>query len=306
MLVRKFFILVSFFLFGAAEAQNIQVKSIEALTTPEQGQFFSPVVSPSGQLFFSGTGFNGLYMMDPNGKIRTFSSQRGAGYQPAFSADGNYVYFRTHKYEGMKKLSSLIKRTVTGSKEQIIIRDALDITEAKRLSDERIAVSRNTGLFIADDPQILRKNSSPGAAVFIENGKMVLYINAEKKVLTPLGEGFYLWPALSPDGSKLLFTKAGEGTYISTLEGDILAELGYANAPQWSPDGRWVVFMRDLDDGHQLIESDIFIISVDGKRKVVISQTSDIKETYPFWGVENEIVFGSENGIIYKAILEIK
>ena len=206
----------------------------------------------------------------------------------------------------MKKLSSLVKKSISGDAEQVLIKDERDFTSARRLLNGTVAVSRNSNFYVADETQAISKNVISSTAVFVEKGKIALYKNDEKKILTPFGDGFYLWPSISPDGSKLLFTKAGKGTFISNLDGQVLVELGYANAPRWSTDGKWIVYMRDLDDGHQIIESDIFIISVDGKTTLAITETSDIKEVYPFWSVENEIVFGSEKGIIYKAILDME
>lgn len=299
-------LLLLFLLVFFVNAQNVTVTNIEQVTSLEQGEFSHPVVGPKGQLLFSGVGFVGLYHLDINGKIKTISDAPGAGYEPTFSGDGKYVYYRPYKYEGMKKLSSLIKKAISGTNEKILIQDERDFTSAKRLLNGNIAVSRNFNLYDADPLQNQTQKTDLAIGVFIEKGKIALYRNGEKKILMPLGEGFYLWPSISPDGSKLLFTKTGEGTYISNLGGQILAELGYANAPRWSPDGKWVVFMHDLDDGHQMIESDIFIIAADGTKKTAITHTADIIEVYPFWGVENEIVFGSEKGIIYKALLDYK
>ncbi len=289
----------------SVNAQNITVETIDKVTQTEQGHFFYPVVSPKGQVLFTGAGYKGLYLINKSGQIRTLSEAPGAGYEPAFSDEGNFVYFRPHKYEGMKKLSSLVKKSISGNVEQVLIKDERDFTSAKRLINGAVAVNRNSNLYIADLSPSQSESADLTTAVFIEKGKIALYKNGDKKILMPLGKGFYLWPSISPDESKLLFTKAGKGAFISNLEGEVLVELGYANAPRWSPDGKWIVFMDDKDDGHQLIESDIFIISADGKTRQAITETEDVKETYPFWGVENEIVFGSEKGIIFKAILNI-
>ncbi len=288
----------------SVNAQTITVGAIEQLTTEQQGQFFHPVAGPNGEVLFSGAGYVGLYLLEGPDHIKTLSEALGAGYEPTFSADGKNVYFKPYRYEGMRKLSSLVKKSISGDREKILIKDERHFTSAKRLPNGAVAVNRDTGLYVVDKSGPEPKNAIAPVSVFIEKGKIVLYKNGEKKTLTPLGDGFYLWPSISPDGTKLLFTKAGKGTFISNLEGAILVELGYANAPQWSPDGKWVVFMRDLDDGHQVLESDIFITSVDGKTTIAITETGDQKEVYPVWAADNEIIFGTEKGVIYKAILE--
>ena len=300
--MKNLFLFILFTL--SINAQSLAVKSIEQITRLEQGEFFHPVVGPRGQLLFTGVGFLGLFLKNSDGEIKTLSEAPGAGYEPVFSSDGYYVYYRPYKYDGTTRLSSLVKKSISGGEERVLIKDERGFTSAKRLPDGTVAVNRKSNLYIADQSQKQSTNTPNFTSVFLEKGKMVLYNNGSKKTLMPLGDGFYLWPSISPDGSKLLFTKTGKGTFISNLDGQILIELGYGNSPQWSPDGRWVVFMRDLDDGHQIIESDIFIISADGKTTIAITETEDIKEVYPVWGSENEIVFGSVRGIIYKAILE--
>ena len=142
--------------------------------------------------------------------------------------------------------------------------------------------------------------------VYIRDRKIVLVTDGREKILEPLGEGIYVWPSLSPDGQRLLFTKAGEGTFISDLNGNIIEDLGYANAPQWSPDGEWIAYMKDIDEGHRFVESDIFIRSTADSETIKITNTTDTIEMHPSWGNENRrIVFTSAKGQIFMAELKI-
>jgi len=148
---------------------------------------------------------------------------------------------------------------------------------------------------------------SKNIGIYIENRKIVLIKDGEKNLLEPFGKGIYIWPSLSPDGTKLLFTKGGKGTYISDLQGNILQEIGYANAPKWSTDGNWLVYMKDHDDGTDFTASDIFVYSVKDKKEYRITATDDRIEMYPSWNEEmTKIVFETTIGIIYIAEIEIK
>lgn len=142
-------------------------------------------------------------------------------------------------------------------------------------------------------------------SVFVENTKLVLFINGERKELAPFGKMNYIWPSISPDKSKLLFTCAGKGTFISDLNGKIISELGYANFPSWSPDGNWILYMTDYDDGVKVTSSDIGIFSINTKVKFELTETADEIEMYPNWGSSNqEVVYNTLSGQIRKITLK--
>lgn len=67
--------------------------------------------------------------------------------------------------------------------------------------------------------------------------------------LRPLTGG--LDPAISPDGSKVAFTRIGNdnGIYIINIDGSneqkIFGERDGLMSPKWSPDGKWIVFNRN-------------------------------------------------------------
>jgi Tol biopolymer transport system component len=124
-------------------------------------------------------------------------------------------------------------------------------------------------------------------------------------ILAPLGEGNYIWPSVSPDGTKLLFTRAGKGTYFYDLQGNILANLGHANAPQWSPDGKWILFMKDYDNGTDVKSSDIFAYNLLNSQTTQLSDTKDIHEMYPQWSSDGQkVIFNSADGKIF--LMELK
>ncbi|MCB0062515.1 MAG: PD40 domain-containing protein [Caldilineaceae bacterium] len=57
-------------------------------------------------------------------------------------------------------------------------------------------------------------------------------------------------PALSPDGTQVVFTRGGgeNGIYLINVDGSnehqIFGERELLRSPKWSPDGRWIVFSR--------------------------------------------------------------
>ena len=295
------------FLFAViVSAQTVTVTETKAVTTSDQGAFGHPFCSPDGKLFFTSPNFVGLYYLDGTNNIITVSDKPGAGYMPAFSKDGAFVYYKPYIYKNARKFSSLVKQSLTTGQQEILISEQRNFSNPQVLSTGQVSVKTETGLNTFEPSQkTVSVNYTPVA--FVENSKIALFSNGQKKLLEPLGEGHYIWPSVSPDGTKLLFVKAGNGTYISDLQGNILADLGYANAPHWSPDGKWIVFMDDKDDGHRLLSSDIYVISADGKIKFPITASSDRIEIYPDWGKDGQtIYYSSTEDIIYKSKIEIK
>ena len=151
------------------------------------------------------------------------------------------------------------------------------------------------------------QNTFSGKVIDTGNSNLVLYEDGNTVTLNLSEESRYLWASLSPDQSKILFTKAGEGTFISDLQGNILLELGNANAPHWSPDGNWIVYMDDKDNGYYYTASEIFVVSADGSKKYQITDTDHEIEMYPQWAPDmNGLIFHTITGIIKIAHLEVE
>ncbi|MEZ4861634.1 MAG: SH3 domain-containing protein [Caldilineaceae bacterium] len=82
--------------------------------------------------------------------------------------------------------------------------------------------------------------SEPGGTIYV--------YDLDRGSLRPLTHGFD--PAISPDGSKVTFTRIGgeNGVYLINIDGSgehaIFTERSSLASPKWSPDGNWIVFQR--------------------------------------------------------------
>lgn len=296
-------ILLSSFL----QAQKLSVVETVKITDGSQGEFYFPKLSPDGsRVFFTSAGYNGLWYYDmQTKKIVPFTEDPGAGYEFQFSNDGKSVYYRVNNFakNGLRTSQTMVQKNITGGR-TLVLETAHELSAPRMLSSNRLAytsgariVLKNTGTSL--NKSTVQKNIKE-AAVYIENQNLVLYSGGSKKVLSPLGKGNYIWPSLSPDGTKILFTVAGKGTFISDLEGSILLRLGYANAPKWSPDGKWIIYMVDTDNGLDITGSDIFAVSSDGLKKIQLTSTEGDAEMYPEWSSDGKsAVYHTEDGSIY-------
>jgi len=129
---------------------------------------------------------------------------------------------------------------------------------------------------------------------------------AEWLAIAPAGDHFYIWVSLSPDGERILFTASGKGSYISDLEGRIITELGYLNAPGWMNDD-WVLGMNDQDNGHQIESSDIISIHVPTGIRKNLTEGSDEIALHPKSSTAaNRIAFHNLNGEAFTMRIKIK
>lgn len=290
------------FVFIAAPilAQSIAVSSKVELIG--DGASYFPKFSPDGStVFFTHAGYKGLEYVDVKTKtIEKLTDEAGAGYEFCFSQDGSQVYYRTDVYKGLKKYSSLISQNIATKQLNVLESEKRNLSSAQTLSSGEIFYRVNNSMKSVDAPKSLKKQSlQNNAAVYSDNEGIAVVTNGYKKVIEPAGKGSYIWTSLSPDGSKILFALGTKGTFICDLSGNILVDLGRAHAPQWSPDGKWVLYMDDYDDGYDYTKSDIYAITADGLFKTALTSGENEIAMYPQWSNDGmQVVYHTNSGNI--------
>lgn len=290
-----------------AQQGKLQVEKITTLTSPQQGLFFYPKLTPNGQrVLFTGPQFKGLYVLSlADKKIDILNQDDGAGYEYQISTDGKYVIYRSSAFKNFKKYYTLKKQSLSDHKIQVLEAQVRELTTPRIQENNILYLKDNKPVRKAFAPLLQKQVAFKTDAVYVGNRNMILIRDGQEKNLAPLGEGMYIWPSLSPDDQRIVFTFGGVATYVCDLDGNILAKIGYANAPVWSPDGRWIAYMVDHDNGDYFTDSEIFISSADGKTKIQITDTPDIIEMYPNWsGKLSQLAFASNRGQIFLATLK--
>jgi Tol biopolymer transport system component len=86
-------------------------------------------------------------------------------------------------------------------------------------------------------------------------------------------------PDWSPDGSRLVFLRQGDGLYIVNADGTGLRFLTAGTDPSWSPDGAQIAFSRWTSQG-----GEIHTINVDGTGERQVTSAADgISSFSPDW-----------------------
>ena len=302
------FLLLSF---AFSPAQTVSVKSVEPLTTAQDGIFSFPQFSRDGtKIIFTTPSHKGLYIMDiKERKIIRLSNEPGAGYQPWINGDGSEVIYRTYQLEKGRRFYSLIKFNTNALQKKVLENHVRSLSTPQYLNQGEVGYIKSRTLLKKIEALSLNKKviSHWETLVLIENRKLALFMDGQKKILQPAGPGSYIWPEIAPDGRRLLFKKLGDSCYISDLQGKIILSLGNIDAPHWSPDGEWIVYMADKDDGYRLTASEIHLIRSDGRKNITLTHTNDVIELYPRWGKDNNtIIFCSAKGQIFLMELEWK
>ncbi|MGE5353149.1 MAG: TolB family protein [Acidobacteriota bacterium] len=302
----SFFIVM--FLSSLISAQKLSVVETVKVTDKAQGEYYFPKLSPDGsRVFFTSAGYKGLWYYDMQAKkVVPFTEEQGAGYEFAFSNDGKSVYYRVNNFDnhGLRTSQTMVQKNIA-NKQRKVLETAHELSAPRMLMSNKLAYTSNNKIVMKDMGSALKKSSIQKAAgdavVCIEDEALVLYSNGSKKAMRPLGEGSYIWPSLSPDGTKILCTEVRKGTFIADLNGNVLINLGKElSSPKWSPDGKWIVYMVERDNGVEYTASDIYAVSSDGQKKVQLTATNDECEMYPEWSNDGQsILYHTDKGSIY-------
>jgi Tol biopolymer transport system component len=279
-----------------SEAQ-LRVKEFQRLAIPSKGTWSAPRFSPDGRsIFLTSPDYTGIWRFTLESKDLTqITGDRGAGFGFAVGPDGQSIAYRRSSWDDktrrrIQEIMVVDLRTGTsvrvsaGSDLSLPIFARSSVVYSAGSSVVNLADARGTG------PSVLG----------IDQTKIAIQVNGEKKILDPLRDGSYIWPTMSPDKSRLVAVDMGRGAFICDLQGNLEALLGRRNAPAWTRDAKWIVYMDDRDDGHRILSSDIFCVSPDGEATAQLTDTPDSIELYPDCSpVDDVIVCCTAKGEIF-------
>lgn len=298
--MRKYLLTSSLLLviiFGNGFGQ-IRVTKIEKLQIDNSEEWNAPIFSPDGKkIYFTNSTYNGIWEYTlSNKRIRLITSEKGSGYGFTLSADGKQIAYRKTYYPdgSIERVQEIIVKNLRTLKSSLI-------GKGTDLSTPTFSKSGLVYSSYDKTVNLSKKISSKEVSILgIANTKIALNLYGEKILLDPFGNGSYIWPSLSPDKTKIVAYEMDRGTFICDLKGNILDTFGRRDHPVWTRDGKWLIFMDDKDDGHQILSSEILAISVTTKEIVPLTSTPNIAEMNPSISpVENKIVCNSYNGELF-------
>ena len=274
--MKKILLLVVALVSVMASAQVLEVASVEKLNIPQNADSKIVGIAPDGTYVLISSQTNkGLQCFDlVSENVTKLTDAEGAGFGVEISADSKNVTYREVTYAAdHSRMATLVSQDMATAQKTTLVKSTRDMQRAR----SRQAVS---------------------PVVFIQNGELMITVGTMSKVLSPNGQGrSYLWPSLSPDGTKVLYHLAGNGTWVCNVDGTNAKRIGSFRAPKWY-NNNVVVGMNDLDNGHVVTSSEIVVYTLDGKNQVLTNNA--IMAMYPYVSADGKkIVCSTPNGEAY-------
>ena len=159
-----------------------------------------------------------------------------------------------------------------------------------------------------DDSEVKRPKDPQIDKIVYHKGEHIYknFLDNKENIKVGSAPGEKLNLRVSPNGDRIVYEILGGHLWTSKLDGSELVDIGIGYQPDWSPKGDKIAYIISTDDGHDYIDSDIFIINADGNGRVRITDTVDKIEMHPDWSPDgDQIVYNTyRDGIVY--IISVK
>ena len=292
-MMRKFLFAMALGFSMSAMGQVLNVTSIEKVNMPEQAAVAA--ISPQGDYLLLTSATNqGLTKLDlTSHQAQVLSTAASAGHNVKISPDGQTVVYREGSFNNKHlRLSSLKSVNLTTGESQILVKPTRDLQGYA--VDATTAGAVNKGKYSKKAIGSTKAQKVP--VLSIDKGQLMITINGKTRNLSPNGNKFsYLWPSLSPDGTKVLYYLAAHGAYVCDLDGSNAHKVGQMRAPVWYDDNT-IVGMMDKDDGEFIYASTIVAATLDGKTQTLTDDA--IIAMYPH-AAAGKIAFSTPAGEAY-------
>ncbi len=241
-------------------AQLVEIQSVDKIDLPQGVSVNQATISPDGSfVVFSQNAKGGLHKMNLASKEIAQISNAGSSFELQIATDGTVVFRESRTAENKLRYTSL-KAVDARGVETTLVAPTRDLNGFAVYGTNVMTVNNNV---------CAAKSLTGGAAVqmpiaSISKGQLCI----DGKVISPNGtEGAsYLWPSISPNGTKVCYYLATRGCFVANIDGSNPVFVGNIRAAKWLND-LTVVGMHDVDNGQVVTSSKLIAASIDGKTK---------------------------------------
>ena len=295
---------------GYAQNQPFNPATPEILVDEGASYFMSPVWSPDGRhIAFTSAEYRGIWTVPAEGGTpRQITDEHAAGFGLSWSSDGSAIAARPARFDDRFRHNAIkVFEVETGAEHTLVDyqRGQMSVPQWTDL-DQRIAVQvqRNVEILETGMEPVRREKQLRDEAVVVPRDNRVEKIDIaanETVVVGDFGDRNILNLVPSPDGSVIAVQIMGEGIYVIDADGSNLCEIGRAEHPVWSPDGRYLIAMITEDDGHHITGSELYAIDITTAQRFHLTAHTDLIAMHPTVSPDGrKVAFGDPNtGRIY-------
>lgn len=276
-------------------AQLLNVQSIEKIALPQGVTINKATISPEGDfVVMAQNEKSGIHRLDLTTKAVTTISESGIMHNVKISRDGSTVVYREPRVNANRMRQIALKSfDLKRGVEATVVPYSRDLQGVAIIDNNIVAVNSE---------KITTKSINGGEAKVTMPVASIRYgqLCIDGKVISPQGTtgNSYMWPSVSPDGTRVLYFLASSGCYIANIDGSNPVCLGSLHAPQWY-DNNIVVGMYDRDNGHEIYASRLVAVSADGKVKQNITEDASLALFPSVNEVGNKIAYTTPAGELF-------
>jgi hypothetical protein len=260
-----------------------------------------PVPSPDGQTIALTTStYSGIWLIDRNGdNLRQLSDDPNVGFGLKWTADAERIVARTSRIDQRRRSFAVVEYDMDGIRtdlSEFVAQMPATPVVAGPQSDVIIATQRRVEPVATQRTRRTAINSATRATAHA-NGQMIWLWDTSGNLTDtfnpfPSEDTQYLNAVASPDGSFIAFEVYGGNLFVLNTGSGELTDHGIGYRPSWSPDGNYITFMRNTDDGYRFLSGEIIAASADASESTVLHAGTLNIPTNPMWdSVSNRVYF---------------
>lgn len=257
-----------------AGAQVVEVESVTRVAL-DGISVDKPRISPDGAFAVLSTNTdNALYRVDLATGASTKVADQGMANDLTFSPDGSTIVFKTSETrDNHLRYYSVQMVDLTDGYTRRLSKPARHCAQFSISPAGVLALNDNGRLSARNMAGQKVKAASGQPIVNTHYGHLELTTPDGKTVnLDPQGRGSYLWPQLSPDGTKIVYYLARRGCFVCNLDGSDVRPLGYLHGARWINNDA-VVGFQDYDDGSVTYKSAIVAADLRGTLQTLTDES---------------------------------
>lgn len=291
-----FMMLASF----AMSAQVVTVNSIDKVNTNLAVD--KPAISADGSFVVAYAGSQGaIVKITPDGQFQEIVKGE-ALYDLAVTGDGNSVVFSRPSFDKnhLRKVSLEVANLTTGNV-NVVVKPTRDLNAGVSVSGSTVAAVEN-GRMRTKSVGSVKNNAAPIAS--ISYGHLQVTVNGKTTTIDPQGRGSYLWPSVSPDGTKVVYWLVGGGCFVCDLDGSNAKSLGALRAPVFAGNDV-VIGMFEKDNAEQTaVESSVLVACRIADNTLQRLTDKNIIAQYPAASADgSKVAFVTPEGQLYMMTL---